>query len=258
MTSTTDGPLAIEVPAPRGAQNRSGFSRLLPATRAQTAIGLLALMFLAGSFGYFIGVRNAGVASPPEGSADIGFLYDMSAHHQQAVKLSMIELANGSDPSVQVFAREIIRSQSYEIGLMQMRLGNWGFDPAERPQEPMAWMGMSLPTTDSMPGMADDSELQALREASGATVDALFLALMSDHHAGGVAMAQAAADSASDEWVVDTAGRMASIQASEIVEMNFAREAAGLTARPPGFTPDFSSDRDQTADMDMGESPDGE
>lgn len=74
----------------------------------------------------------------------------------------MIQLVNGSNPSVHAFAREIIRSQSYEIGLMRMRLGMWGFDPADRgDQKPMAWMGMSVPSTDAMPGMADAPELEA-------------------------------------------------------------------------------------------------
>lgn len=232
---------------------RSGLRRLLPATPGQHIIGVLALMFFAGSIGYFIGER--GNDTPPADSADVGFLYDMSAHHEQAVRLSMIQLANGTDPSVQAFAREIIRSQSYEIGLMRMRLGMWGFDPAVNDQEPMAWMGMPVPSTDSMPGMADTSELEAFSEAKGSDADALFLALMSDHHAGGVAMAQDAANRADDAWIVDTAQRMARIQAVEIAEMESARNAAGLPAAPAGFVADFGHgtggmDTDMEMDMD--------
>lgn len=228
---------------------RPGLRRFLPATPGQHIVGVVALMFLAGSVGYFIGVRDGD--APAADSADVGFLYDMSAHHEQAVMLSMIELANGSDPSVQAFAREIIRSQSYEMGLMRMRLGTWGFDPAATPQQPMAWMGMSVPSTAAMPGMADAAELEAFRNAEGSDVDALFLALMSDHHAGGVAMAQAAASGADDDWVVDTAQRMARIQASEIAEMEFAREAAGLPAAPAGFVADFGPGAEPMGDMDM-------
>ncbi|GJM36697.1 MAG: DUF305 domain-containing protein [Acidimicrobiales bacterium] len=227
----------------------SGLRRLLPTTPGQRMVGVIALMFLAGSIGYFIGVREGD--SPPGDSADVGFLYDMSAHHEQAVQLSMIQLANGSEPSVHAFAREIIRSQSYEIGLMQMRLGMWGFDPASREQEPMAWMGMSVPSTDAMPGMADAAELETFRDAQGPETDALFLALMSDHHAGGVAMAQDAASRAEDAWVVDTAERMARIQASEIAEMEFAREAAGLPSSPAGFVADFGPDAADMGEMDM-------
>lgn len=134
---------------------------------------------------------------------------------------------------------------------MRMRLGIWGFDRGDRPQAPMGWMGMSLAAASDMPGMANDAELTAFRNAEGADADAMFLALMADHHAGGVAMAQAAADMASDPWVIDTAERMAQIQASEIFEMEYAREAAGLDPQPPGFTSDFGSDDVPMDAMDM-------
>lgn len=236
-------------------RHRPGTSALLPESRAQAIIAILALMFLGGALGYLIGVRDGGIRTPSAESADVGFLYDMSAHHEQAVQLSMIQLTNGSDPSIHAFAREIIQWQSYEIGLMRMRLGVWGFDPADRPQSPMAWMGMSLPTIGAMPGMADGDELETFRSAEGTDVDALFLALMSDHHAGGVAMAEAAASGAEDEWVRETAARMASVQASEIAEMEFARAAAGLDANPAGFVSDFGPDG--STSMVMGDSGSG-
>lgn len=203
---------------------------------------VLALMFLAGLIGYLVGIRADERGSPPADSADIGFLYDMTAHHEQAVQLSLIELSNGTSPAVHAFAREIVQSQSKEIGLMRMRLGTWGFDQGDRPQPPMAWMGMSLENTRDMPGMADESELAALRAAEGADVDAPFLALMADHHTGRVAMAQAGAESANDPWVIDTATRMAQIQASGIVETEAARVAAGLDEQPFGYSSDFGSD----------------
>jgi uncharacterized protein (DUF305 family) len=62
---------------------------------------------------------------------------------------------------------------------------------------------------------------------------------MIDHHAGGAEMAQAAAAAADDEWVTDTAAKMATIQALEINEMELTRDRVGLPADPPGFTADF-------------------
>lgn len=235
LEELTDDEFADPQPEKPGA----GIGVLLPRSRAQVVVAVLALMFLAGALGYLIGRSGDESDAPSAESADVGFLYDMSSHHEQAVRLSMIELTNGSNPSVQAFAREIIQSQSYEIGLMRMRLGTWGFDTTNRPRTPMAWMGMSLATADAMPGMADAAEFDTFRSATGEDVDAMFLALMSDHHAGGVAMAEAAASDAEDEWVRNTADRMARIQASEIAEMEFARNAAGLDANPPGFVSDF-------------------
>lgn len=73
---------------------------------------------------------------------------------------------------------------------------------------------------------------------------------MSDHHAGGVAIAQDAASRADDAWVVDTADRMARIQSSEIAEMEFAREAAGMPAAPAGPGYGGGSNDDDTAPPD--------
>lgn len=207
-------------------------SRFLPQTAAQATLGIVVLMFLAGTVGMLIGVRLGGDA-PAAGSVDVGFLFDMSAHHQQAVILAEIELTNGQDPTMQGFAREIMRAQSYEIGLMAMRLGTWDHDPAERPDEAMAWMGMAT-APDAMPGTATAAQLRALQAAHGPEADALFVALMTAHHEGGVEMAEYAATHAKDTWVRDTAARMAAIQRQEILEMGRARVRAGLPDRSSG------------------------
>ncbi len=221
---------------------RPWYASFLPRSLAQGIVGIAALAFLAGAVGYTIGVRTSPEAGTPgEDSVEVGFLRDMSAHHEQAVELSMTMLDKNADPAIEVFAREILRAQAYEIGLMRMRLGAWGYDPASPRGEAMEWMGMRVPV-DSMPGMADDDELRLFREAEGAEADALFVALMTDHHRGGVAMASAAAAAADDSWVADTAAAMAAIQTSEIFEMEAARERAGLPADPPGFRPDFEAD----------------
>jgi uncharacterized protein (DUF305 family) len=201
-------------------------------------VGAGALAFLAGAFGYFLGVRSDD--RPARDSADVGFLYDMTAHHLQAIEMSMIELTNGEDPIILSFARETLRGQSREMGLMQMRLGTWGHDPGDPPETAMAWMGMATTAAD-MPGMASPAELDALSSAEGAEADALFVALMQDHHAGGVAMARAAAERAEDDWVAETAAKMADVQAHEIVDLENARVQAGLAADPPGFVPDVMS-----------------
>jgi len=218
-----------------------------PKSRAQAAIGVLALMFLAGSIGFLAGTMRANT-TPAGDSADVGFLFDMTAHHEQAVLLAKMQLSRGSDPFVTSMANEIVSLQSYEIGLMRMRLGMWGYEPSERTQNPMTWMGMSMPDASSMPGMASQDELDALRAASGARADELFLALMRDHHLGGVAMAEAAADRAEDPWIIEAASQMARVQASEIAEMDMARDRALLDPAPPGYVPEFA---DGTAAMDM-------
>jgi uncharacterized protein (DUF305 family) len=208
-----------------------------PPTRRQFVLLMLALLYLAGSLGYLLGSRPTG--RPGEGSVDAGFLYDMTTHHEQAVTMSNLELINGEERAVTVFAREILTLQAYEIGLMDNQLAHWdlpssrsGTEPGENPRgRSMEWMGMPVPAG-QMPGMATEEELARLREARGRAADALFVTLMQEHHRGGVHMAEYAAEHASSKFVRTLAERMARNQRIEIEELEQARSRAGLAADP--------------------------
>ena len=195
----------------------------------------LALLFVGGAIGFAIRQPD----SPPgANSADVGFLYDMTEHHDQAIRMSNLLLMNGESPQVAVFAREILRSQSLEIGLMRRQLESWGYSPeAERPA--MGWMGHET-AVDKMEGMATSKEVDALLAARGRDADALFIALMKDHHRGGIEMATAAAERAADPFVQDLATLMAKNQRYEIGEMEQARVRVGLVAAPAGYAPESS------------------
>lgn len=221
--------------------------RVMP--RSWLALGCLvgAFAFLGAALSYAITERAD--APPGPGSTDVGFLQDMITHHEQARALSYSELENGTSEDIKVFAREIIQQQSYEIGMMDRMLDEWGYARENRPDTAMEWMGMGV-SPQQMPGMASGAELQALQDANGEDADALFLALMKDHHRGGVAMATAAADSAGAPWVRDLAARMARNQAIEINEMDAARDRAGLTDVPDGYEPGPFADMSEMSDME--------
>ena len=189
---------------------------------------MIALVFLAGSFGFAAGTRGAGPAVPGPSSVEVGFLWDMIAHHEQALVLSQYQIGGGLEPRVHHFAREILQGQSYEIGLMEAYLQRWG-QPRERPDddEAMSWMGHGM-TTASMPGMATDAEIEALADAQGRDVDALFIDLMKIHHEGAVEMGKAASEAAGDRYVRDLAERTARYQRVEINELEATRVALGL------------------------------
>jgi uncharacterized protein (DUF305 family) len=196
-------------------------------------IGLVSVaVFFGGALAYSVGEWND--SPPSSSSADVGFLQDMISHHEQALALSLTEIDDGASPEARLFAKEILQQQSWEIGLMQRQLEQWGHRRETRPATAMEWMGMAV-EVDEMPGLASDAELDALRDAEGEGVDALFLALMEDHHRGGVEMAEAAAERASDPWVRDLAERMARNQSIEINEMELARRRAGLADDPEGY-----------------------
>ncbi len=206
----------------------------LPRTPLGWIASIAALMYFAGAIGYVVGNRTDRV--PGASSVDVGFLQDMISHHEQAIEISNIELAAGSVPDVEKFAREILTFQAYEIGVMEGQLAEWGLDPADRSEVAMAWMDRPVPV-DEMPGLASEDEMDRLGDAEGSQVDALFVVLMQDHHRGGAHMADDAAEAASDPAVRALAARMARNQRIEIGELEAARARAMLTSAPEGYLP---------------------
>ncbi|MGH9266113.1 MAG: DUF305 domain-containing protein [Acidimicrobiales bacterium] len=100
----------------------AGRFRIDPPSPAQ-AVGLvLALLFLAGAVGYMIG----GDRPPGRSSPEVGFLQDMTAHHDQAVEMANLAVQRAAEPLVRTFAREVLITQRFELGLMSAWLGEWG------------------------------------------------------------------------------------------------------------------------------------
>lgn len=203
-------------------------------SRGQVVSLSLALLFLAGSVGFAVGSRSS---APTRGSTvEVGFLTDMIAHHEQAVSMSKIVLPveAGLPGGVASFALEVVSDQRYEIGVMEALLERWGQAPDDADDLAMGWMGSAVEES-AMPGLASDAELDRLSSARGDEAAALWLALMTAHHHGGVHMAEAAADRVDDPFVRALAVRMARVQAVEIHEYEAARTRLGL-AVPEGLT----------------------
>lgn len=180
---------------------------------------LLAVGFLGGAIGYFIGTDRA----PSADSVEVGFAQDMLRHHEQAIELAKIELANGSDPTALAFAEEVLIFQSYEIGLLDQMLADWGYNRQERSDEAMAWMDHAVPV-EVMPGMATEEQIDELAAAEGAEADALFYELMIGHHEGGIHMADEAAARTDDDRLREVAEIISRNQQLEIDEYEAAAE----------------------------------
>jgi uncharacterized protein (DUF305 family) len=198
--------------------------------RWELVVFAAALSFLTGVVGYGVGIRTA-TERPTK--VDVGFFQDMIAHHEQAVEMAVTTLDHAQNPTIRDFAQEVVIFQNYEIGLMEGTLRSWG-KPREGGDSAMGWMGPPVPV-DAMPGLATPDQMKALADAQGSDADALFVAMMSVHHLGGVAMADAAAKTAGLSFVRDLAARMARNQATEVREYGVARRTAGLPI-PAGFT----------------------
>ena len=88
----------------------------------------------------------------------------------------------------------------------------------------MGWMGANngagMPIA-MMPGFASEDEMRSLSLASGLERGKRWIELMRVHHVGGVAMATAAVELASDRKVVRLATQQAAVQTYEISQYDF-------------------------------------
>lgn len=184
-----------------------------------------AFAWFGGAVGWFVAQDRP----PGPGSVDAGFYLDMTAHHEQGVRLGLIELSNGENSVVRGFAQEVVIFQQYELGLMDGQLQEWDLGRGDRDEQAMGWMDAPVPYA-AMPGLATDAEISQLQAADGSTADALFLELMAEHHRGAVHMASYAAQNADSEAVRTLARRMARNQAIEINEFVETAERFDLDA----------------------------
>jgi uncharacterized protein (DUF305 family) len=190
----------------------------------QVVVLVIALCFLAGVIGWWLN-------KPDEQSfskVDIGFLSDMETHHNGAINMSFDYLDRSHDPVVKHFAQEIISSQSQELSVMNSLLNRaGGASVAGDGSVAMAWMDHPVRPAD-MPGMPTKAELAQLDASSGLQADDLFTRLMIRHHAGGISMANYAAEHGESSAVRSLARAMARVQGNEINEINTRRVALGL------------------------------
>ena len=191
--------------------------------RWQLVTLIVALCFLAGVIGAYI--------AQPRGEkfndVDVGFLSDMTYHHEGAVSMGFAYLDRDNDPLVGHFAREIVMSQSQEIALMNSLLEKAGDPESATDDVAMDWMGMPM-QSQRMPGMATEGEFEQLKASTGAAADDLFTTRMIRHHLAGATMAEYAAKNGRNDRVRQMATKMATAQRSEIAEMTRARADLGL------------------------------
>jgi uncharacterized protein (DUF305 family) len=185
---------------------------------------VVALCFLAGVVGWWLNQPDDESFS----KVDIGFLSDMETHHNSAINMSFDYLDRSHDPVVKHFAQEIISSQTLELAAMNGYLNRaGGAAVAGDGSVAMAWMGHAVRPAD-MPGMPSKAQMADLDGSEGLAADDLFTHLMIRHHAGGIGMAEYAAEHGEHSGVRNLAATMAKVQRTEIAEINTRRVALGL------------------------------
>ena len=156
---------------------------VMPINRAITTIfiAILALSLSGCASASNMGMDHEGHSSEASGelsSDDIMFLQMMIPHHQQAIDISDLALTISADPELLALAKDIRDEQAAEIVTMKAWLDAAGAD-----LDPGHSMGHG------MGGMLSDSELTALKSATGKSFDVLWLKAMTGHHTGAIDMA---------------------------------------------------------------------
>ncbi|GGU78029.1 DUF305 domain-containing protein [Streptomyces filipinensis] len=154
-----------------------------------------AVLVAAGAITYAVAEDSGGSdpGTPGPESADAGFARDMAVHHQQAVEMSYIVRDRTGNEEVRRLAYDIAQTQANQRGMLLGWLDLWEL-PKVSAEPPMTWMGMGDMASGKdgalMPGMATNTELNKLRSLSGKRAEVLYLQLMTDHHKGGIHMAE--------------------------------------------------------------------
>ncbi|MCX4677752.1 DUF305 domain-containing protein [Streptomyces sp. NBC_01433] len=185
------------------------------------------------------------ITVPSAESADAGFARDMAVHHQQAVEMSFIVRDRTKDEDVRRLAYDIAQTQANQRGMLLGWLDLWELPKvAPEGQRPMGWMSSDggghtghdmagMPGGGAlMPGMATKAELERLNTLDGRRAEVFFLQLMTDHHKGGVAMAEGCAELCAVPAERRLARGMVEAQRSELDLMADMLAARGAKPRP--------------------------
>ncbi|WP_240434960.1 DUF305 domain-containing protein [Streptomyces sp. YIM 130001] len=149
-------------------------------------------------------------------SADVTYAQMMIVHHKQALTMTKLAGDRAKASKVKRLADRIEAAQRPEVGAMEGWLTEHGKD---HPAEGGGAHGGSGHDHATMPGMASDAQLAALRAADGAAFDELFLKLMITHHRGAVTMATEALSDGNNVRLEEMATDVIAQQTSEINRM---------------------------------------
>ena len=185
-------------------------------------------------------------------SADVAFVTGMIPHHEQAVEMSDLILAQpvsaaGSNAEVRALAQQIADAQAPEVELMETWLKDWGMGSdtvtddggmnmggGEKDGHDMAGHGSGSGEMNGgemddgeMNGMMTESQMNELSQATGAELDQLYLELMIAHHEGAIEMAQTELKGGRNPAALKLAQGIIDTQQAEIEQMQ-----ALLTTEP--------------------------
>ena len=167
------------------------------------------------------GAPPATAVSAQHNDADVEFAQMMIPHHQQAIAMAEIAVDRAQRAEVTSLAEQIRTAQGPEITQLTGFLTAWGASVptttgVSAGMNDSGMTGMNGPT---MPGMMTGTQMNELRNASGAAFDTMFLQMMIEHHRGAVTDAQQEVDNGSNPEATQLATKIVADQTAEIGRM---------------------------------------
>ncbi len=126
-------------------------------------------------------------ASADFNDADVAFVSGMVPHHEQAVEMADIVLADEPSPEVAEVAEQIKAAQQPEIEQLNQMLDHFGVDADSAGGHGGGHGGGDAPMHG---GMMTEQELAEFEDASGTDAERSFLTLMIAHHEGAIEAAE--------------------------------------------------------------------
>jgi uncharacterized protein (DUF305 family) len=143
-------------------------------------------------------------------SVDQGFIRHMSTYHEQGILLASMAAERAADPHLRALSKLMAASQGREASILAHWWTSW-FD------EPMQIC--SAQERAAMPGLLDAADVARLQSIEASSFDGLFIDLMTRHHKGAVAMADALLRGQSDPRLMIMAHAIRHAQQGEIALM---------------------------------------
>lgn len=139
-------------------------------------------------------------------TGDVEFAQMMIPHHEQAVEMADLALANDTaSPEVKALAGQIKAAQDPEIETMKGWLGQWGASEGSGQMD--------------HGGMMSDDQMSSLMGISGTEFNQMWLTMMIEHHEGAIEMAQDVLATTSNPEVEQLATAVVQGQEKEITTM---------------------------------------
>jgi uncharacterized protein (DUF305 family) len=185
------------------------------------SLAAIAGILLLGTFAFFAAYDRELPWIGRDPTIDQTFIRHMLTHHEQGILLAEIAAEKASDPHLRALSKLMIASQRGEARILSHWWASWFVEPRQV---------CSAQERASMPGLLDAGEVARLESTEASSFDVLFLELMTRHHAGAVAMADAQLRGGSDPRLRIMAQAIRHEQQGEIALMHGVSGGGAVSA----------------------------